>query len=239
MAGDYALFTFQLVAFLLMAYVMHHMYQQLRREQRRIDADAHAGHIRAGTGDLVAELRRTAEQINSDMTGRAATLERLIDDANEALRRLDAAAARASAVETTRRKPTRPASANAGRPVIEAPRTNESAPRRAERTTVRPEPSAPRVSSTPSAVDDRWPGAPVGGPTVQRPPVTAASPAATSAYRQSIEDFVGVDLAETGKSQTVRRLAQQGLSAAEIARTAQIGREEVELIMRVNGEVRS
>ena len=71
---------------------------------------------------------------------------------------------------------------------------------------------------------------------VQVPRAAAGSPAAASAYRQSAAGFVSVDLADTGKFQAVRRLSDQGLSTTEIARTIGLGREEVELIMRVGGE---
>jgi hypothetical protein len=67
------------------------------------------------------------------------------------------------------------------------------------------------------------------------PPVAAGSPAAASAYRSSAASgFLSVDLADTGKFQAVRRLAEQGMSTTEIARTVGLGREEVELIMRVS-----
>jgi hypothetical protein len=49
---------------------------------------------------------------------------------------------------------------------------------------------------------------------------------------------MAVGLDDAGKFQTVRRLANQGLSAAEIARATRMGREEVELIMQLSGEAR-
>ena len=91
------------------------------------------------------------------------------------------------------------------------------------------------------------------------PRVAPAAGAAGSAYRQAArtnsggsqaaeaeaesrrarsDEFTELGLDDAGKFQTVRRLADQGLSAVEIARQTRLGREEVELIMQLSGEAR-
>jgi hypothetical protein len=64
---------------------------------------------------------------------------------------------------------------------------------------------------------------------------TPADPEAEA--RPSADDFLELGLDDAGKFQTVRRLADQGLSAAEIARQTRLGREEVELIMQLSGQL--
>ena len=87
-----------------------------------------------------------------------------------------------------------------------------------------------------------WPGAPISAPVRTVPQVQSGSPAAARAYGQAArvtpppaepEGFVETNLEDAAKFQTVRRLAQEGLSATEIARRTQLGREEVELIMQL------
>ena len=56
--------------------------------------------------------------------------------------------------------------------------------------------------------------------------------------RARADEFIELGLDDAGKFQTVRRLADQGLSAVEIARQTRLGREEVELIMQLSGEAR-
>ncbi len=240
MTQTYALVAFQFVAFLIILYLMLSMYRQLRR-----DGTADAGRIRSDVGDLVSELRRTADQINADISARAATLQKLVDEADEKIKRLDAVASRLEAQ--------RPGGAPAARTATAAPRplrppSGDSETRRngdAVRTSVPQHPptestTRPRVSSSagPGGGSDEgpWPGAPLSAPTRSVPPVTAGSPAAASAYRQTsrvTDGFVELDPGDAGKFQTVRRLAQEGLSAAEIARRTRLGREEVELIMQL------
>jgi hypothetical protein len=246
--GQAALLAFQIFGFVLVLYLMHQMYDRLRRDARRAparDDGPESAHLRAGVGELVRELRQAADQINADMTSRANTLQKLVDEANEALRRLDAAAQRAGTAARPARSagPARGSTAptagsvaapvatgRAGRPRSRGVPSGQGADGR---------PDGARPSAGPEreeAGDGPWPGAPAGAPVVQLPPVAAGSPAAASAYRQSAAGpFVSVDLADTGRFQAVRRLSDQGLSTTEIARTIGLGREEVELIMRVNG----
>jgi hypothetical protein len=268
MGGGWATLAFLIFGFIILAYLLLQIYDRLRQDARSHSPDA--PQLRAGVDELVRELRQAAEQINADMTSRANTLQKLVDDANEALKRLDAAAQRAAQPPRHGRAASPRA---ASRPVAELPddgarrpsgggtrngaatrsdgatrervstsvasaaRAPESA--RAGSAEVRPRVPPPRPAPIPA--DGPWPGAPAGAPSVQIPRVAAASPAAASAYRQSSgsDPFVGVDLTDTGRFQTVRRLAEQGMSAGEIARSIGLGREEVELIMRVSGEAAS
>src|SRR5205814_2053334 len=133
---------------------MNHMYRQLRR-----DAGAASSRVRSDVDDLVLELRRTADQINADISARTATLQKLVDEADEKLRRIDAAASRSesqrhagvaaarAATAAAPRPPTRPPTRPAIQPPAETPR----------RATPRPEPAAPVAN------DEPWPGAPLGG----------------------------------------------------------------------------
>ena len=287
MTANWALLAFQIFGFIILLYLMHKMYDRLRPDALPPEAVAdgpEAAHLRAGVGDLVRELRQAADEINADMAARASTLQRLVDEANDALKRLDGAAQRPNGPG----RHGRPAGAGAGatgktpggessvpQPVpegVKAPtaaggsgarRAPASAGRlRADHPTpphpqagtrypsegpggaypapgegTRVRPVRPEAEGTRPSADDRpWPGAAAGAPVVQVPRAAAGSPAAASAYRQSAAGFVSVDLADTGKFQAVRRLSDQGLSTTEIARTIGLGREEVELIMRVGGE---
>jgi hypothetical protein len=272
MGGGWATLAFLIFGFIILAYLLLQIYDRLRQDARQQPVEA--PQLRSGVDELVRELRQAAEQINADMTTRANTLQKLVDDANEALKRLDAAAQRASLPAPAHRRgsPPRTASArpaNGREAVVDTPRertaagghvaepvgrsaaaepssgasgagARERAPTAARAQTQRPQPASPRKAAPPPPLDrGPWPGAPAGSPTVQIPRVAAASPAAASAYRQSTtspDPFVGVDLTDTGRFQAVRRLADQGMSAAEIARSIGLGREEVELIMRVSGE---
>jgi hypothetical protein len=266
MGGGWATLAFLIFGFIILAYLLLQIYDRLRQDARSPAPDA--PQLRSGVDELVRELRQAADQINADMTVRANTLQKLVDDANETLKRLDAAAQRAAPPPRhSRAAPPRAA----GRAVAELPEDGTRRPAggtarggaaaRAEgaardrvsgpsATATRASTSAPAASAAPRvppprpppiASDGPWPGAPAGAPSVQIPRVAAASPAAASAYRQSggADPFVGVDLTDTGRFQAVRRLAEQGLSAGEIARSIGLGREEVELIMRVSGEAAS
>jgi hypothetical protein len=249
----YALVAFQFVAFLIILYLMHSLYQQLRRDAVRRSDAPDSGRVRADVDDLVVELRRAADQINSDISARTATLQKLVDEADEKLRRLDGAMSRTESQRHGGAVAAR--AANAARPAIQPPtepprrttggngarasevpaasRTGSNADRPARTAT-------PAVSG--AANDELWPGAPTG-PTVRTvPPVTTGSPAAARAYGQAArvappppvnDGFVETNIEDNAKFQTVRRLAQEGLSAAEIARRTQLGREEVELIMQL------
>ena len=267
MTGNAALLAFQICGFIILMYLMHQMYDRLRRDAPRSEArpdGPESAHLRAGVGDLVRELRQAADQINADMAVRASTLQKLVDEANDVLKRLDAAAGRGgTASRHGRPAAPRPAAngrTSAGHPAsppeprgagpreggvspVEASEASEASGnemRSARPARVGPASEASGAASrgrTPERGDGPWPGAPAGEPVVQVPRVAAASPAAASAYRQSAAGpFVSVDLADTGRFQAVRRLSGQGLSTTEIARTIGLGREEVELIMRVSGE---
>jgi hypothetical protein len=286
-AGNAALLAFQIFGFIILLYLMHQMYDRLRRDARAAGAATdgpESAHLRAGVGDLVRELRQAAEEINADMASRASTLQKLVDEANETLRRLDAAARRGgTASRQARSAPAQRAAgaaANGARSAHVASAADESLHPLGEGQAEGPvgagrvpspggyppagDPPSPRgrveaAAASPRGVSSRrvgtesgsaaafppaaestsdgpWPGAPVGAPAVQVPRVAAGSTAAASAYRQSAAPFVPVDLADTGRFQAVRRLSDQGLSTTEIARTIGLGREEVELIMRVSGE---
>jgi hypothetical protein len=236
----YALVAFQFVAFLIILYLMLCMYRQLRR-----DGGAEAGRIRSDVGDLVNELRRTADQINADVSARAATLRKLVDEADEKIKRLDAVAGRLEA-QRLGGAPAARAAASAARPLRPPPGDSETR-RHGDAAKIGASQHPPTESATrpraPSSAgpgggsdEGPWPGAPLSAPTRSVPPVTAGSPAAASAYRQSsraTEGFVELDPGDAGKFQTVSRLAREGLSAAEIARRTRLGREEVELIMQL------
>jgi len=237
------IFFFQLVCFLALLLLMHRMYQQLRTDRGPLAPGEPAG-IRSGVNDLIAELRETATQINGDMAARAATLQKLVDEANQLLRQLDAAAGRAAipARRDSRSTGSRPRtvapvelaeSVEPRRPPVptRAARPESSAPPRARVSRPPPEPAA--ETATPLVL-----------PEVRLPRVTATTATAASAYRtvarpaEAASGFVEIDPADTAKFQVVRRLADQGLSVAEIARESQLGREEVELIMRMSGDFR-
>jgi hypothetical protein len=244
----YALVAFQFVAFLIILYLMHALYQQLRRDARRGDTAAvDNGRVRADVNDLVAELRRAADQINADIAARTATLQKLVDEADEKLRRLDGALGRAESQRHGSAAAARAASS--ARPAIQPPtepppaRRPSSTPRAPAATTSGNSPSRSMGAQAAQAADEVWPGAPIG-PTVRTTPqVAAGSPAAARAYGQAARvapptppadtGFVETNLEDAAKFQTVRRLAQEGLTAAEIARRTQMGREEVELIMQL------
>lgn len=234
MTGSWATLAFLIFGFIILAYLLLQIYDRLRNDAHRPAQAAHPPQLRAGVDELIRELRQAAEQINADMTVRANTLQKLVDDANQALKRLDAAAQRASLTSAAPRR----SGATRQRPVAAmaapAPAVQRTPPPDGAKP---PNPQATRRTAPPRpppiSRDEPWPGAPAGARRVQMPPVAAASPAAASAYRQQSVD---VDLTDTGHFQTVRRLADQGLSAAEIARSIGLGREEVELIVRVSGE---
>ncbi len=271
MTANYALLTFQLLAFIIMMYLMVHMYRQLRRDAARADPTVrdtrHDGEMRSGVNELIAELRKAADQINADITARSATLQRLIDEADNRMRALDNLHSRSE----SQRRPELAATRSTGPTAVRAAsrpsnaRTNERAVERAndrlpEKPTARPE-GIPQ----PEREEKVWPAAPVSESARILPQVVSASPAAGSAYRQaarvsangvtppltiasgdhhneiiSVDDpFVAVGIEETGTFQVVRRMAKEGKSAAEIARAIQLGREEVELIMQMSGDGRS
>ena len=274
MTANYALLTFQLLVFIIMLYLMVHMYRQLRRDATRVEPPvrdvAHDREMRSGVNELIAELRKAADQINADITARSTTLQKLIDEADNRMRALDSMHSRSESLRraesvgsrsnasTTGRVPGRPSGARANERAIE---------RAAERTQERP---VVRQEVTPAVerVENVWPGAPVSEPIRTLPYVATASPAAGSAYRQAArvsangapppppptmnssdrvpepitnadDAFVSVGIEDTGKFQVVRRMAKEGKTAAEIARAIQLGREEVELIMRMSGDGRS
>ncbi len=241
MSATALIFFFQLVCFLALLLLMHRMYQQLRTDRTSLARGEPAG-LRSGVNDLIAELRETATQINGDMAARAATLQKLVDEANDLLRRLDAAASRAAV-------PVRRDGRAAGsrpRGVASVDSTEPAEPRRSPVPTraARPESPAPvRAPRPPPEPIATTSAAPVV-PEVQLPRVTATTATAASAYRtvarpaETATGFVEIDPADTAKFQVVRRLADQGLSVAEIARESQLGREEVELIMRMSGDPR-
>ena len=279
MTANWALLAFQIFGFIAMLYLMHQMYDRLRRDARLAETrpeGPEGAQLRSGVGDLVRELRQAADEINADMAARAGTLQKLVDEANHALRRLDAAAQRAT-TPSRRERPAGPRSAPESKAAGDGPlsgrrvpsgwgeerdgvRAPAAAPARGggrrgatpgptkgphpvalpegegtQPEPVRPERTSTRAGTRAVAGDGPWPGAPSGAPSVQVPPVAAGSPAAASAYRSSAASgFLSVDLADTGKFQAVRRLAEQGMSTTEIARTVGLGREEVELIMRVS-----
>src|SRR5262249_56212495 len=93
---------------------------------------------------------------------------------------------------------------------------------------------APRRAPAPPA-DEPWPGAPVGERVRTVPPVSPGTGAAARAYGHAAppKGFVDMSIEDAGKLQTVKRLAAEGLSAAEIARPHRIEREEVELILQL------
>ncbi|TAK25331.1 MAG: hypothetical protein EPO26_02850 [Chloroflexota bacterium] len=221
---------FQLLTFLIVLILMHQMYQQLRRDARQ-NPVGDRSRLNADVGELVTELRSAAEQINADMTSRAATLEKLVNEANDALQRLDSVAQRTGAAS---KRPARPAAPSEREAVaLSARRTTTAEVRRPANPTARPAASA-------------WSGPADPKPAIQRPPVTSTTATAANAYRQASgstaapadrsDDARDGDREESGTIQTVRRLAAQGLSATDIARATRLGREEVELIMRVSGD---
>src|SRR5687767_9832331 len=95
MTGSWATLAFLIFGFIILAYLLLQIYDRLRNDARQ-PVHEQPPQLRTGVDELVRELRRAAEQINADMTVRANTLQKLVDDANEALKRLDAAAQRAS-----------------------------------------------------------------------------------------------------------------------------------------------
>ncbi|HEV8635341.1 MAG TPA: hypothetical protein VG370_14030, partial [Chloroflexota bacterium] len=100
MTANWALLAFQILGFIILLYLMHRMYGRLRPDALRPEVGAEgpeAAHLRAGVGDLVRELRQAADEINADMAARASTLQKLVGEANDALKRLDGAAQRANA----------------------------------------------------------------------------------------------------------------------------------------------
>jgi hypothetical protein len=285
MSANYAIFAFQLVAFIILVALMHDLYRKLRRDESRPASGPDAVQMRAGVDEMVAELRRAADRINADILARAGTLQKLVDEADQKLRALDAAVARADAGRLPAPRPARPAPRPAAASI--APRAPESPPLAAEPPARPAEPALARAAAPPSPMpaprrapdparpapasaalsEERWPGAPASEPTRTMPRVAPAAGAAGSAYRQAArataapsgaapsagqaaelgdeqrrtraDEFVELGLDDAGKFQTVRRLADQGLSAAEIARQTRLGREEVELIMQLSGEARS
>src|SRR5687768_7020620 len=96
MSGNWATLAFLIFGFIILAYLLLQIYDRLRSDASQPAQPAHPPQLRTGVDELVRELRQAAEQINADMTTRANTLQKLVDDANEALKRLDAAAQRAS-----------------------------------------------------------------------------------------------------------------------------------------------
>lgn len=211
------MFAFQLIAFIILAYLLLSVYRVLRRDvsdlRERQDAQANL-QLHAGVNEMIAELRNTADQINQEMLVRASTLQRLIDDAEKRSRQLEkenraarddlmgvrgAAAYRAVANATEQRPANEPRPTRRTGDAAAAPPTDEKRPAR------RP----PAAGNSPSPVD-------------------APAP-----------EFRPVDLVETGRHQMVRRLAAEGLDSLEIAQRTQIGREEVDLILGLTREGRA
>jgi len=294
MSANYAVFAFQLVAFIILVALMHDLYRKLRRDESRPAAGPDTAQMRAGVDEMVAELRRAADRINADIVARAGTLQKLVDEADQKLRALDAAVARADASRLPPGRPARPApvarpappaaersayrgssapsesvlSAGEG-PAASAAQMGGAGPRQhpgplpeGEGTrTGRGAPVGPSLNPQPSPLNpsEPWPGGPASQPTRTMPRVAPAAGAAGSAYRQAAraagptsqaagaaeaeartraDEFMELGLDDAGKFQAVRRLADQGLSAVEIARQTRLGREEVELIMQLSGEAR-
>jgi hypothetical protein len=274
MSANYAFFAFQLVAFIILVALMHDLYRKLRRDDARPSTGPDPAQMRAGVDEMVAELRRAADRINADIVARAGTLQKLVDEADQKLRQLDAAMARSEAGRQPAARAPRPAPP----PRVAPPTAASVAPRQPEAASFAAEPALARAAAAPVSApansgrrpaeppsrpapppaspardDEPWPGAPVSEPTRTMPRVAPAAGAAGSAYRQAArataappsqaagaeaaarrareDDFMELGLDDAGKFQTVRRLADQGLSAAEIARQTRLGCEEVELIM--------
>lgn len=232
------------LGFLIMLYLMNALYSQLRRDaaQRGQGATADGGRLRADVDELIVELRHAAEQINTDITSRAATLQKLVEEADEKLRRLDGAVGRVETQRHATQAAARGAATAAPRRTL--PPSEPPRPRTAARPAgARPQPGPPTTpvgggTSAGRTADETWPGAPAGPPVRTVPPVQTGSPAAARAYGQAARatsepGFVETKLEDAAKFQTVRRLAQEGLTAAEIARRTQLEREEVELIMQL------
>jgi hypothetical protein len=174
MSANYAVFAFQLVAFIILVALMHDLYRKLRRDESRPAAGPDTAQMRAGVDEMVAELRRAADRINADIVARAGTLQKLVDEADQKLRALDAAVARA---EAGRLQPGRPAPA--ARPSTAAPSGNS-------RAGARPLPGdgshAPRPSETHSYPDPLPEGE---GTRVGPPAQSAATPAIGTAAASS------------------------------------------------------
>ncbi|HEY3110279.1 MAG TPA: hypothetical protein VGL23_16080, partial [Chloroflexota bacterium] len=197
MSANYAVFAFQLVAFIILVALMHDLYRKLRRDESRPAAGPDTAQMRAGVDEMVAELRRAADRINADIVARAGTLQKLVDEADQKLRALDAAVARAEAGRLPAGRPARPApAARAAVPAAERS-TSSSAPsesllpegegtRSRQGASVGPLADA-ALDPQPSTLNpsEPWPGAPASQPTRAMPRVAPAAGAAGSAYRQA------------------------------------------------------
>jgi len=68
------------------------------------------------------------------------------------------------------------------------------------------------------------------------PLARATAPGAATAPSGVAPEFRPLDLRDAGRYQQVFRLADEGLDTLEIARRTQLGREEVELVLRLRNE---
>jgi DNA-binding NarL/FixJ family response regulator len=76
----YLLLAFQLVGFIILAYLMVHMYVSLRRGSAGGTASVDA-RDRQEISEMMSELRRTADHIGQDLAARSAVLQRQIEEA--------------------------------------------------------------------------------------------------------------------------------------------------------------
>lgn len=113
----YVLMAFQLVIFAIILYLMLNMFQSVRKslaaqaerntEARGRDPRAEANFGR-DIGEMLNELRRTADQINGDLTVRSALLQRQLDEAERRINRLNELETRLRAIPQPDPNPSRP-----------------------------------------------------------------------------------------------------------------------------------
>ena len=95
----YVLITVQVASIGLVLYLLLRIYLTLRQDQERLASTSvpiAPATLQRNVADLIAELRKTADQVNHDLAVNSATLREQIDEATRTIALLDEALQRAS-----------------------------------------------------------------------------------------------------------------------------------------------